>query len=347
MVESESGSGSQQPTPPSSSASGGTVTPAGQKKVQLFNSDKWVESGRLMPWVVLAAVIATFTWIVSDAWSRTWQEVEVDQAPLVRLSRQANAIPSGWKIYRVVVDGETMPLPFTFAYPPILGEVRSKSGIGLPLPASQSYAASLEILGVPDQPEIPFIPTVYLTRDAIIAPYLGPIHGAHEAFIDDDGDYGGQKKEQRVYESVLAHLAGVTAQNFCEELGSGPLNHGGHLVLPDHLKRRVIELEQTNDFRGLYGFSQRVVSCEVEGNIASFIVAIQMPARWTPNADIVEVRSVGAVKFMDGTSEFSSFAVVSLVRFGEEYAAQYSEGEVLRIIRLMVRSFRFTDDGVR
>ncbi|MBI2624409.1 hypothetical protein HYW67_02855 [Candidatus Parcubacteria bacterium] len=105
MVESESDSGSQQSTPPPSSASGETVTPAGQKKVKLFEGGKFVESGRILPWLMLAAVISTLTWVVMDAWSRTWQEVEVNQTSIVppnRSGRRPSAFvdTSTWKTYR-------------------------------------------------------------------------------------------------------------------------------------------------------------------------------------------------------------------------------------------------------
>lgn len=117
MVEPESDFNNPQPTSPFSSAGGTTVTPAGQKKINLFGDGKFVESGRILPWLVLAAVIGTLTWVVADAWSRTWQEVAMDQAPIIPLHRSGRRLPafvdtSGWKTYRNEKYG------FEVKYPP-------------------------------------------------------------------------------------------------------------------------------------------------------------------------------------------------------------------------------------
>lgn len=79
---------SQQQIPSPITVSGQAVTPTGQKKVTLFSDGTFVESGRMLPWIVLAAVIGALTWVVMDAWSRTWQEVEGHQAPIARVHRQ-------------------------------------------------------------------------------------------------------------------------------------------------------------------------------------------------------------------------------------------------------------------
>lgn len=332
------------PQPEVRPAGATAVTPTGQKKVTLFSDGTFVESGRILPWLVLAVVIGALTWVVMDAWSRTWQEVEVVQMPVAVRPKPAKrlAIPEGWKPYQVVIDGEEVRLPYRFFYPSDLGDVRERPG-GFSYHHGDQMIFATQMFGADTGEEHPFEPTLHLTSGPVVTDLLGPLHGFHRAFTGDDEEYGGVKDGHQVLDSVLAHISTVGFKSFCGELRSGPLDHSDHLVLPSTLKERISDIEKkSNDFKGLYGLSQEVLSCNPNQSdeVVEFSVAIDMPQRWTPGANIVEVRVVGAIKFLPKTSkEYSSFAVTSIVRFGDDYRAPLPESEVARTVSLMVRSF--------
>lgn len=235
-------------------------------------------------------------------------------------------IPEDWKIYKYksLIENKLIhsQLPelihSQFSYPPSLGKV--------------------EVPQVFINTTNPFTPLIIQTdKDMALASGglfnpLGPVYGLV-------GRYRGNDLRQ----SAIEYISKLNFDNFCDELRIGPLNHAQYLNLPKEVKDKLIaEEKENNDLKIIYGYGQNVINCNLDkdNKLIEFIIVNKKPDKWTPNANIVDERSVGVIKF---TPNFAFMIAVPVNIVIINYTASLPEPEIQKTIYLMAKSFKILE----